>query len=511
MVTSEGRNHKDPPAAVESIALQTQIRENYGKLKLLIDGDWIESSSSDLGEAYDPGKGARLAQVPFALPEEADRAAEAGAGAFEKWRNVSILERVKYLYRLRDTLERHSEELATINTQNHGKTLEESRGELKRCVENVEVAIAAAYTLAKGDTLDQIAEGIDVSLSKEPLGVFSVVCPFNFPVMVPFWFIPYALVLGDTVVVKPSELTPVPMQRVAELIQDEVGLPRGVLNVVHGGRQVVERLIANREVKGVTFVGSTPVARQIYRMAGEHGKRAIANGGAKNSVLVMPDADLDASMSNMVSSFFGNTGQRCLAGANLVSVGDVHDVLLDKFARAALSLKVGYGLDAGVQMGPLVTEKARARVSDYVEVGVTEGAKPVSDGRTLRVLEYPNGFYLGPTILDKVNLDMRIAREEIFGPIASVLSAETLDGAIEMINGSTNFGNMACIYTSSGRSAREFRRRIDAGNIGINIGVAAPSAYFPFGGRRDSFYGVLHAQIDTIEFFTDKKIAISRW
>jgi malonate-semialdehyde dehydrogenase (acetylating) / methylmalonate-semialdehyde dehydrogenase len=491
--------------------MSTEPRADYGKLKLLIDGRWVESGSTELGEAYDPGKGARLAQVPFALPEEADQAVEAAQRAFEKWREISILERVTYLYKLKDVMERRAEELATINTQNHGKTLEESRGELKRSIENVDVAIAVAYTLAKGDTLDQIATGIDVSMSKEPLGVFTVVCPFNFPLMVPFWFIPYAIVLGDTLVVKPSDLTPVPLQRVAELIQEEVGLPPGVLNVVHGGRQVVERLIADRDVKGVTFVGSTPVARQIYRMAGEHGKRAIANGGAKNCVLVMPDADLDGSMPNLVSSFFGNTGQRCLAGANLISVGDVHDPLLSKFTRTALALKVGYGLDSGVQMGPLVTEKARKRVSDYVATGLEEGAKPVSDGRTLKVLEYPNGYYLGATVLDQVTPDMRIAREEVFGPIASVMQADSLDKAIEMINGGTNFGNMACIYTTSGRSAREFRRRVDAGNIGVNIGVAAPSAYYPFGGRRDSFYGVLHAQIDTVEFFTDKKVTISKW
>ena len=496
---------------MQPITMSTEPRANYGKLKLLIDGRWVESGSTELGEAYDPGKGAQVAQVPFALPEEADRAVEAAQRAFEKWREISILERVKYLYKLKEVMERRSEELATLNTQNHGKTLDESRGELKRSIENVDVAIATAYTLAKGDTLDQIAAGIDVSMSKEPLGVFAVVCPFNFPLMVPFWFIPYAIVLGDTLVVKPSDLTPVPMQRVAELMQEEVGLPPGVINVVHGGRQVVERLIADRGVKGVTFVGSTPVARQIYRMAGEHGKRAIANGGAKNCVLVMPDADLDGSMSNLVSSFFGNTGQRCLAGANLISVGDVHDPLLSKFTKTALALKVGYGLENGVQMGPLVTEKARKRVSDYVATGVAEGAKPVSDGRTLQVLEYPNGYYLGATVLDQVTPDMRIAREEVFGPIASVIQADSLDKAIEMINGGTNFGNMACIYTSSGKSAREFRRRVDAGNIGINIGVAAPSAYYPFGGRRDSFYGVLHAQIDTVEFFTDKKVTISKW
>jgi malonate-semialdehyde dehydrogenase (acetylating)/methylmalonate-semialdehyde dehydrogenase len=493
--------------------LQTIVepRNHYGRLKLLIGSAWVDSVSQDDRQAFNPAKGEVIAKVPFSLAEETDMAVESAQAAFEKWREVPILDRVNYLFKLKELIETHSEELAIINTQNHGKTIEESRGDLKRTLENIEVAIGISYTLAKGITLDQVSPGIDVTTAKEPLGVFSIVCPFNFPLMIPFWFLPYAIVLGDTVVVKPSEITPVPMQRLAELVQAELGLPPGVFNLVHGGRDVVERLIAHRHVKGVTFVGSTPVARQVYKLAGEHGKRAICNGGAKNTVLVMPDADLDASIPNIVSSFFGNAGQRCLAGANLVSVGGVHDSLLSKFTSAASALKVGYGLDTGTQMGPLVSSAARRRVSEYVESGLDEGAKPAADGRSLKLLEYPNGFYLGPTILDQVHPDMRIAKEEIFGPVAGVVPAETLDQAIEMINNGTNFGNAACIYTSSGKSAREFKRRVDAGNIGINIGVAAPSAYLPFGGRRDSFYGVLHAQIDSVDFFTDKKVTISKW
>jgi malonate-semialdehyde dehydrogenase (acetylating)/methylmalonate-semialdehyde dehydrogenase len=415
------------------------------------------------------------------------------------------------MFRMKEVLELHAQELAILNTENHGKTLEESQGDIRRTIENVESAISITYTLAKGTSLDQISPGIDEIMVKEPLGVFAMVCPFNFPIMIPFWFLPYALVLGDTVVVKPSEITPLPMQRVAELVQEEVGLPPGVFNLVHGGAEVVETLISLQATKGVTFVGSTPVARRVYRLAGENGKRAIVNGGAKNNIVVMPDADLDRSVPPIVSSFFGNTGQRCLAGANLVVVAGDQDKLLGKFSKAASALRIGNGLTPGIEMGPLVTMSARERVRGYVQKGIDEGGKLVIDGRNTSVREFPEGFYLGCTIIDDVSPTMSIAKDEVFGPLASVLHVETLDEALDLVNHGTNYGNMASIFTSSGRMAREFRRRANAGNIGINIGVAAPSAFFPFGGMRDSFFGVAHPQADTVDFFTDRKVILSRW
>ncbi len=481
------------------------------RLKLLVNGAWVGSKSDDLHEAFNPATGARIAEVPFSTTEEVSAAVETAHAAFESWKNVPIIDRAKYLFRMREALQRHGEELAVANTQNHGKTLEESRGDITRAIENVDTAIAAAYTLAKGETLGNAAQGVDMQLDKEPLGVFAIVCPFNFPLMIPFWFIPYAVVLGNAVVVKPSEVTPVPMALAAEIMTKEVKLPPGVLTVVHGGRDAVSNLIAHRLTAGVTFVGSTPVAKEVYKKAGENGKRAIVNGGAKNSVVVMPDADLDRFMPNIVSSFFGNTGQRCLAGANLVTVGPAHRRALERFSTAASRLRVGNGLDAGVDMGPLVSTAAKERVGRYIELAAAEGARVVSDGRGLKVPKYPDGFYLGPSILDGVDYSQKVAREEIFGPVASVIQTDDLDEAIDSINSSTNFGNMACVYTSSGRAAREFRRAVNAGNVGINIGVAAPPAYFPFGGRRDSFYGVLHAQVDTVSFFTDSKVTISRW
>jgi malonate-semialdehyde dehydrogenase (acetylating)/methylmalonate-semialdehyde dehydrogenase len=453
-----------------------------------------------------------IGEVPFATRDEVYAAIETSQTAFEKWSRLPILERVKYLFKMRSVLEEHFEELSTINTQNHGKTIEESRGELRRTIENVESAISTAYTLSKGETFDQIAEGIDEYSVKEPLGVFAVITPFNFPLMVPFWFIPYALVLGDTVVVKPSELDPVPTTHVLRLIQNKAGLPPGVMNLVQGAKEVSETLISHPDVKGVTFVGSTPVARQVYKLAGEHGKRAIVNGGAKNSIVVMPDAAIDSSISAIISSFFGNAGQRCLAGANLIPVGnETHEKLVRKFSKAAGELKVGYGLDVSTDMGPVVSKAAKERILGYVEKGLSEDAKLVADGRNLKVAGFPDGFYLGPTIFDEVSQGMTVAKEEIFGPVASVISSDGLDGAIESINRNTNFGNMACIFTSNGSAAKKFKSEVNAGNIGINLGVAQPAAPFPFGGRRESFLGILHAQVDTVDFFTDKKIVISRW
>ena len=482
-----------------------------GNLKLLVGGKWVDSSSEVSHDVFNPASGESLGRVPFSTHEEVSSAVEAAAAAFESWRQVPITERAQYLFRMKNVLEANVDELARLNTLNHGKTLEESRGDLKRTIENVEAAIAVAYTLAKGNNLDQISPGIDSEVSKDPLGVFSIICPFNFPIMIPFWFIPYAIVLGDTVVVKPSDVTPVPMQRVSELLEEFVKLPKGVYNMVHGAADVSQDLIKESAIKGVTFVGSTPVARQIYKLAGEHGKRAIVNGGAKNSIVVTPSADLATSVPPIVSSFFGNTGQRCLAGANLIAVGDVKKAVLEKFVRASTSLKIGSGLDQGTQMGPVVTEAAKKRILGYLQTGTEEGAKVVADGRGVVVKEYPGGYYLGATIFDDVSPDMKIAKEEIFGPVAATIQTETLDEAIDQINGGTNFGNMASLFTTKGGEAREFRRQVRAGNIGINIGVAAPSAYFPFGGMRESFFGVLHPQMDSVDFFTDRKVTISRW
>ena len=488
-----------------------RARKDFGKLALLIDGNWSESEAEETRELFDPAEGVAIGRVPFSTREEVDSAADAADRAFESWREETVGDRAQYLFKLKAVMEAHSEELAELNTLNHGKTLAESRGDVKRTIENVDAAISVAYTLAKGSNIDQVSRGVDTQVTKEPLGVFAIVCPFNFPLMIPFWFLPYAIVLGDTVVVNPSDLTPVPMQRVAELVRDEVKLPPGVFNMVHGGADVVENLIRHRSVKGVTFVGSTPVARAVYRQAGDAGKRAIANGGAKNSIVVTGEAELSSTVPAVISSFFGNTGQRCLAGANLVAVGKVEKTLTEKFSAAAKSLKVGSGFTPDSEMGPVVSGKAKERIESFIARGESEGAKMTVDGRGVKVSGHPGGFYLGATVFEGVSPEMSLAKDEIFGPVASGLHAQSLDEAIEWINRGTAFGNAASIFTSSGKEAREFRRRAKAGNIGINIGVAAPSAYFPFGGMRESFFGILHPQIDAVDFFTDRKMTISRW
>ena len=485
--------------------------KNFGTLRLLVGSEWVESETADTRDIFNPADGKPIAKIPFSTRDEVRSATRAAARAFESWKEIPVSDRIQYLFRLKQVMEAHSEELATLNTLNHGKTLDESRGDVRRTVENVEAAIAVGYSLSKGSNLDQIAKGIDTQTTKDPLGVFAIVCPFNFPLMIPFWFLPYAIALGDTVVVKPSDLTPVPMQKMAELMVNEVKLPAGVFNMVHGGAEVVEWLIRDDDVMGVTFVGSTPVAKAVYRIAGEAGKRAMANGGAKNSIVVTSEAELDAALPPIASSFFGNTGQRCLAGANLIAVGSVKDELVSKFTRTAKALKVGNGLSPQTEMGPVVSKKAKERIESFLQKGVEEGARLATDGRGVLVGEYPDGYYLGATVFDDVSPDMAIAKEEIFGPVASTIHLETLDDAIEAINRGTKFGNMASIFTTSGREAREFRRRVRAGNIGINIGVAAPTAYFPFGGMRESFYGIMHPQIDSVDFFTDRKITISRW
>ncbi len=492
------------------MAILPEVQSYYGRLKLYINGTWVDSKSSYTQPVMNPAKDEVIAETPFATMDEVNKAVKAAVEAFEKWKETPITTRVQYIYRLKQIMEDHFEEISRITTQNHGKIIDEARGESRRLIENIETACAIAYTLAKGEHIDQVASEIDETLIREPLGVFAVIGPFNFPALAPFWFIPQALVLGCTLVVKPSEITPLPMMWCFKAL-DELELPPGVVNLVYGSREVSEALIRHPDIQGIAFVGSTPTGKYVYRLAGEYGKRAIVQAGAKNYIVVMPDTDLDKIIPALLTSFFGNTGQRCLSGSNLVAVGEVYESLKRKFVEAASRLKLGYGLDESVEMGPIVSMNAKNRVINYIEKGISEGAKLILDGRNAYVAEYPKGYFIGPTIFDDVTPDMIIARDEIFGPVANIIRVDRLNEAIEMINTKTSYGNAACIFTSSGREAREFRRRVKCGNIGINVGIAAPMAFFPFGGWRESFFGILHGQIDCVDFFTDKKIVIARW
>jgi malonate-semialdehyde dehydrogenase (acetylating)/methylmalonate-semialdehyde dehydrogenase len=478
-------------------------------VKNYINGEWVVSKSTEILDVVNPATAEVIARVPLSTPDEVKRAIKAAKDAYEEWRETPPLTRARYMFTLKDLMEEHFEELSKIIVEEEGKCIDEARGETRRAIEQVEVA-AGIPSLMMGYNLEDIAVGIDEYVVRQPLGVFCAVVPFNFPLMVSLWFWPYAVACGNTYVVKPSEQVPLSQNRLFELI-DEAGFPEGVINMVNGAKGVVDTLLESPDVQGVSFVGSTPVGRYIYQKAAENGKRAQCQAGAKNFLVVMPDADLDRTVPALITSFYGCAGERCLSGAVLLPVGDVYEPLKEKFANAASKLKVGYGLDETVQMGPVISKRHMERVLGYIEKGLEEGAKLLLDGRGIKVQEHPQGYFIGPTIFDEVRPDMAIANEEIFGPVASIIRVKDLDEAIDIIHANP-YGNASSIFTSSGKWAREFRYRVQAGNIGINIGIVAAMAFFPFAGTKDSFFGDLHGQgRDAIDFFTEKKLVIERW
>ena len=455
---------------------------------------------------YNPATGQVIDQVPLSGGQEVDAAVQAAVTAYATWSHTPLMERVRLMFRFKALLEEHFEDLATIITRHHGKTLEESRGEVRRGIEVVDFACGAP-TLLQGRTLRDVSGGVDQDLYRYPVGVCAGIPPFNFPVMIPLWMFPLAVVAGNTFVLKPSERTPLGAQRLAEIFL-EAGFPDGVLNVVHGAREAVDALLSHPRVQAISFVGSAPVARHVYQTAAANGKRVQALGGAKNHIVVMPDADPEITVPAILNSAFGNAGERCLAGSVAVAVGQAADRLLDPLKDAASKMVVGPGDQAGVQVGPLIRADHRDRVAAYVDRGVAEGAELVVDGRG--EMSRP-GFFLGPTILDRVTPDMALGHEEVFGPVLSFARAATLDEAIAQANRMA-LGNMATIFTQSGRAGREFRERVEAGMTGINVPIAQPFAFFPFSGWKGSFYGDLHVHgTDGIEFFTRKKVVVTRW
>ena len=488
--------------------LLPEVKKHYGDLKNYVGGEWRDVKASEWIEDTNPATGLPIARVPLSSPEDVDVAVQAASAAWETWRETPPQDRARYFFTLRDLMESQLEDLARVVVQDMGKTIEEARGEVRRAIENVEVA-AGIPSLVMGYNLpDGAASGIDEEVSYESLGVFAGISPFNFPVMVQFWFWPYAVATGNTWIAKPSEQDPLGQQLVFDLIH-RAGFPAGVVNLVHGAKATVNAILDHPDVRGVSFVGSSAVAKLIYARASAAGKRVQAGGGAKNVLVVMPDAKLDKAVSNLVASCYGCAGERCLAGSILVGIGEAHD-LRRKFSDAAAKLKVGYGLDETVEMGPVISKAHRDRVVAFIDEGVDEGARIAVDGRGVKVPGY-RGYFVGPTLLDDVRPDMRVAKEEIFGPVVSLFESPRLDDAIDMINASPH-GNAASIYTSNGRAARDFRQGVRVGNVGINVGVAAPVAYFPFGGMRNSFFGDLHPQgRDAIRFFTDSKVVITRW
>ena len=482
------------------------------RLKNFVNGEWVSVDASQAVMLVNPATGEVLAEAPMTERAGVNEAVQAAQEAYDNWRNTPPVSRSRYLHRLIALMEENFDELSRVQTREHGKTIDESRGETRRAIEMVEVATGIP-SLMQGFNLEDIAHGIDETAVIQPLGVFSHIAPFNFPLMVPLFFMPFALATGNTFVVKTSPRTPMSQCLLFELM-DEAGLPPGVANLVHGEVEAADTLMEHRDMMGVTFVGSTPVGRIIYKKCGEYGKRVIVQGGAKNFVVAMPDANIKQMVASVMSAFFGNAGQRCLAAANLVIVGDdgFYQDAVGQFVGAAKDICIGNGLDATVQMGPMQNVESKQRVEGYIEQGVAEGARLILDGRSPEVQgDLPLACFLGPSVFVDVEPGMTIAREEIFGPVASILRAKSLDDAIDMIHGNP-YGNAASLFTDSGKAARQFQHDVEAGNIGINVGIVAPMAFFPFGGRKDSFFGVTHGQgRDAIRFFTEPKIVITRW
>lgn len=479
------------------------------KLPNYVNGRWHDPSPADYLDVVNPATAETLAHVPLSSAAEVDRAAQAAAAAFPDWRRVPVVDRVQYLFKLKALLEEHVDDLARTITIECGKTLAESRGELRRAIENVATACGMP-ALMQGDFSEDIARGIDEFMIRQPLGVAAAICPFNFPGMIPFWFMPYALAAGNTYVVKPSERVPLTMHRVFELI-GQSGLPPGVANLVNGGEETAGAILDHPQIRAVSFVGSTPVAKHVYARAAANGKRVQAQGGAKNPIVVLPDADMEMTTRISADSAFGCAGQRCLAASLAITVGDARDTFTDAMADAAAQRVTGYGLEEGVEMGPVITPNSRERIETLIAQGRVEGAQLVVDGRRPHISGYERGNFVRPTVLRDLDPAGKIAATEIFGPVLGVMHVDTVDDAVRLIN-SGRYGNMACLFTSSGAAARRFRYEVEAGNVGINLGVAAPMAFFPFSGWKDSFFGTLHGQgRHAVEFFTQTKVVVERW
>lgn len=480
-------------------------------LKNYINGSWQESKEKETINVVNPANQEIMAKVPFGknTVNDAENAVAAASKALNEWRNIPVMRRVQPLYKLKQLLEENIEEIAKLITLECGKSYAESVAEMQRGIENVETACATP-TLIQSEFSENIATGIDEFMIRQPVGVCACISPFNFPGMIPFWFLPYAIACGNSFILKPSEKVPLTMMKVFELI-DQLDIPKGLINLVHGGKESVDALLDSKDVKAISFVGSTAVAKYIYQRGTTNGKRVQAQGGAKNPVIIMPDADIEMTAKIIADSVYGCAGQRCLAASNIITVGDSKGIIKESLVEAAKNKTTGFGLDEGIEMGPVITPESKSRIEYLIGKGVDEGANLILDGRNVSIRGYEKGNFIKPTILENVPLDGEVIKTEIFGPVMSLLPMNSIEQAIDFVN-SNNYGNMACLFTSSGLIARTFRNQANAGNIGINIGVAAPMAQFPFSGWNDSFFGDLHGQgRHAIEFFTQTKVVIERW
>jgi len=479
------------------------------KIPHYIDGQWVESHAREWSEILNPATGESLGKVPISDAAEVTKSIDAAAAAYPAWRRTPPEDRIQPLFKLKVLLEDHLDDISRLITQENGKTFTEAKAEMRRAIENVEVACGIPVMM-QGYNLEDVARGIDEMMIRQPLGVTAAIVPFNFPGMIAFWFLPYAIATGNTFILKPSERVPLTMRYVYELIE-KTGLPKGVVNLVNGGKVAVDTLIDDPRVRAISFVGSTPVARYIYARSGEKGKRAQCQGGAKNPVIVLPDADMQMATQIISDSAFGCAGQRCLAVSVAVTIGEAQKTFRDAIAESASKLRVGNGLEDGVQMGPVITKQSKDRIESLIGVGEKQGAKVLVDGRNPKIPRHERGNFVKPTILDGVPASSELSHTEIFGPVLSMVHANDMDEALAFLERNP-YGNQASLFTSSGAAARRFRYEAPAGNIGINIGVAAPMAYFPFSGWKDSFFGIMHGQgRDSVEFYTEKKVVVERW
>ena len=473
-----------------------------------VNGRW-QTPAGPLLDVRNPATGELLARVAESTKADVDAAVDAASAAFDGWRRTPATERVQYLFKFKALLEEHFEELARTVVRECGKTIGEARGEMRRGIENVETA-AGIPILSMGYNAEDIASGIDEMMIRQPIGVVAAITPFNFPGMIPLWFLPYAIACGNCFIAKPSERVPMTMALLTRII-GKVGLPPGVMQMVNGGKETVDALLDHPDVRVISFVGSSPVAKYIYQRASANGKRVQCQGGAKNPIIIMPDADMEMTVKLAADSAFGCAGQRCLAASIVIPIGEAHKTFTPLLLDAAASRKVGNGLNPDTEMGPVITDDSRTRIEGLIEAGVKEGGRVLVDGRASRSGDLASGHFLRPTIVETADPGGTVATTEIFGPVLAISQQDSLDAAIAAVNRSA-FGNMACIFTSSGAAARKFRYEAKAGNIGINIGVAAPMAFFPFSGWKGSFFGDLHAQgHDAIEFYMDKKVVVERW
>jgi malonate-semialdehyde dehydrogenase (acetylating)/methylmalonate-semialdehyde dehydrogenase len=479
------------------------------KILNYINGEWSDPNVADYVDVVNPATGKVIARTPLCAKAEVDGAVKAASDAFPAWRRTPAQERVQFLFKLRDLMKSNLDEISRLITNECGKTFDESKAEMVRAIENVEVACGIPM-MSKGEISEDIAPGIDEMMLRQPVGVCATIAPFNFPGMIPFWYLPYALACGNTYIVKPSEKVPMTMQFIFKLIE-QVGMPKGVINLVNGAKEAVDGILDHPEIRAITFVGSSNIASYIYSRASANGKRVQAQGGAKNPVVVLPDADMDMAVKIIADSAFGCAGQRCLAVSWAVTVGEARNEFCEGICDAAATRKVGYGLDEGIQMGAIISQQSKVRIEQLIGLGASEGASIPVDGRGALIKGYEGGSFVRPTILMDMKPGSEVWKTEIFGPVLGLMHVNTIDEAIALAN-SQSYGNQASLFTASGSAARKFRYEVDAGNIGINIGVAAPMAFFPFSGWKGSFYGDMHGQgMDAVEFFTQKKVVVERW